>query len=110
MLSQRARHISETVKKEKLDVSNPWILRKSTGTLYHKDHPSYLIDLERCTTSSEVLDWIAQLATKQWVSTTDLGMFVRMLDSILHFQSRLCPSGTSLKITIEELNRLITVW
>lgn len=56
---------------------------------------SYYVDLERCTTCAQVLDWIAQLAGKAdcFLADADLGAFVRLLNGRLHLQGHYCGSG-----------------
>ncbi len=53
----------------------------------------YEVNLDQCDTSAGVLDWIAQLAGKTWVTNDDLGDLVRALDEILDFQASLCGGG-----------------
>jgi len=53
----------------------------------------YEVDLERCGTSAQTLDWIAQISHKTWSSAEDVGQLVKAMDELLHFQSRLCGSG-----------------
>ena len=45
--------------KEKLSFGK-WIFEPKTLVLRHEN--SYKVDLEKCTTSAEVLDWICQVA------------------------------------------------
>jgi hypothetical protein len=51
------------------------------------------VDLERCTTAAEVLDWIAKVAKKQWASAGVLAGLVWSLDDVLHLQANLCGGG-----------------
>ncbi len=53
----------------------------------------YEVDLDRCTTSAEVLDWICQVAKKSWGSPEVVGELVQALDDILHPQETLCTDG-----------------
>ena len=53
----------------------------------------YYIDLERCNTSAEILDWIAQVAEKLSYSNEDIGKIVRSLHKILNFQKYFCGNG-----------------
>lgn len=53
----------------------------------------YEVDLEGCTDSVKVLDWIAQIASKQIHSDEDVGQFVRALDDLLRLQQQLCGQG-----------------
>jgi hypothetical protein len=53
----------------------------------------YEIDLEKCTTSAAVLDWIAQMRTKTWINTEDIGDLVEAFDRLIGLQSTLCGFG-----------------
>jgi hypothetical protein len=53
----------------------------------------YEIDLATCVNSAEVLDWIAQLDGKTWVSSTDLGNLVRLMKDLLQCQPNFCGGG-----------------
>jgi hypothetical protein len=53
----------------------------------------YEVDLERCRTSAEVLDWIAQVAGKTWCTDSIVAGLVRGLDELLDLQGRLCSGG-----------------
>ena len=50
----------------------------------------YEVDLERCRTSAQVLDWIAQVSKKTWASDAILADLVRKLDDILNLQGSMC--------------------
>jgi hypothetical protein len=53
----------------------------------------YEIDLDRCTTSAAVLDWICQIANKTWATDTVLAALVRQLNALLEPQANLCSFG-----------------
>lgn len=53
----------------------------------------YEVDLERCTKSAEVLDWIMQVAGKTGVSEEDLGYLVRAINDLLRPQATMCGAG-----------------
>src|SRR5688572_15832951 len=57
-----------------------------------RGHWQYEIDLERCTTSAQVLDWIFQIAEKTWATDRVLAALLHALNAILHPQSTLCGS------------------
>lgn len=60
----------------------------------------YGVDLDRCLTSAEVLDWICQVAGKLYTdSDAVIAGLVRALDDILEPQATLCSFGESLTIT-----------
>ena len=54
------------------------------------EQSEYPIDLETCTTSEAVLDWIAQVANRNLVTHEDVGQLVRALDELLGLQDALC--------------------
>jgi hypothetical protein len=74
-----------------------WILRKRgrQSWLGHKgDHGyGYEVDLDRCRSSAEILDWIAQLEQKTWCDATCVGNLVRALNRILRLQGNFCGGG-----------------
>jgi hypothetical protein len=53
----------------------------------------YEIDLDTCTTSAEVLDWLCQVAGKVWADDAVLAGLVRAIDDVLHPQAHLCSGG-----------------
>jgi len=59
----------------------------------------YEVDLETCTTSAAVLDWVCQLAGKSegFLSNEHLGQFVRMVDTYIRPQETLCSFGIQTK-------------
>jgi hypothetical protein len=68
-----------------------WSYDPADLTLTHAG--GYDIDLERCSTSAEMLDWIFQIASKTWCSPITLAGLVRAFDELLHPQGYLCSSG-----------------
>lgn len=73
-----------------------WRYAPKTGTLDYRDADGtelYWIPLERCRTSAEVLDWIAQVAGKAWADDACLAGLVRAFDETLDLQGSLCGSG-----------------
>lgn len=53
----------------------------------------YQVDLERCDTSAQVLDWIIQVSEKRWATDELVGQVVRLLDRALRPQENLCSQG-----------------
>lgn len=53
----------------------------------------YDVDLERCRTSAETLDWIAQVAQKTWATPEVIGSLVEALVACLDPQATLCSLG-----------------
>ncbi len=70
-----------------------WTFDKENLTLTYAGDGGYEVDLERCTTSAEVLDWVCQVASQQWASTEDIGNLVRAISAILEPQATLCGEG-----------------
>lgn len=61
-----------------------WEYNKSNLTLVFKSSEGweYEVDLERCDTSSGILDWILQVSQKEWATPEDIGNLVRALDEL----------------------------
>ncbi len=61
-----------------------WAYNKDTLTIvYHSGEKwEYEVDLERCKTTSDILDWIVQIAQKAWATPEDIGNLVRALDEL----------------------------
>ncbi len=78
---------------------NMWKLNKRSRCLsikrpdIRKGPGWYDVDLDQCTTSAGVLDWIIQVAQKQWANDHVLATFIRELDRLLSPQSNLCSGG-----------------
>lgn len=70
-----------------------WELKKRNLTLRLRQQPFYEIDLERCTSSAEVLDWIIQVSKKTWANDAILSGLVRRLDECLDLQGNVCGNG-----------------
>jgi hypothetical protein len=73
----------------------PWRFDSSRVVLdcHDGDRWIYEVDLEHCRTSAEVLDWIMQVAGKNWATDAVLAGLVRALDEILDPQASLCGMG-----------------
>lgn len=69
-----------------------WRYGSSARVLVH-EQSGYEVDVENCTTSARVLDWIAQVAKKRWASAEDVGMLVYALNELLLLQETLCSMG-----------------
>lgn len=48
----------------------------------------YQVDLDRCRSAKEVIDWIGQISGKTWATDRDLGGLVRILDAVLDLQQK----------------------
>jgi len=64
-----------------------WVYNKGTLEIaYHSNKGwEYGVDLERCKTSSAILDWIIQIAQKVWATPEDIGNLVRALDELSEY-------------------------
>jgi hypothetical protein len=84
-----------------------WEFNKKNLTLRHSGAgKGYEIDLEECTTSAGVLDWIFQIESKTWASEEDLGYLVRALNVLLAPQDTLCSGGHE-KGPIDDVRKVI---
>lgn len=77
----------------------PWRLDPATYVLYPIGSYRYEVDLEDCTTSAQVLDWLSQVAGKSWADDATLAGLVRAIDDVLNPQACLCSCGQSGKLT-----------
>jgi hypothetical protein len=64
-------------------------------------YAEYEVDLERCRTAAEILDWIAQVAGKNWATDQILADLVRALDDVFSLQSTVCPFGNARRIDVK---------
>ena len=53
----------------------------------------YEVDLERCTTSAEMLDWLCQVAEMDWATPDAVGNLVMAFSELLRPQTTVCPMG-----------------
>ncbi len=77
-------------------ISNHWIFDRDRLVLnFFNDEGRWVydIDLERCRTSAQVLDWIMQVSKKSWATDLVIASLVRMLDEILDPQGSMCSFG-----------------
>jgi hypothetical protein len=83
---------------------DPFVLRLAENT-----RDEYEVDLDRCTSSAEMLDWIMQVASKPGVTAEDLGHLVGALNHLFHPQAYLCSGGEDKRIdpraTVEQAQR-----
>ena len=75
------------------DSWGPWAYHAGQAALVHRD--GYWIDLDRCATAAQVLDWLAQMVDKPWGTPEALGWLVRALDGVLHLQATRCGGAVS---------------
>lgn len=81
----------------------PWILDPNLLVLIHHE-TRYEIDLERCLTAFNVIDWICQVAGKIWADDRTLAGLVRAFRYYLNPQGRL--RGTT-RLTVKEAGALV---
>ena len=61
----------------------------------------YEVDLERCTTPAQVLDWIVQVSKKTWATDVVVADLVRALDDLLDVQGTMCPFGQARRVNVK---------
>lgn len=71
---------------------NVWTYDPKVLTLTYRPM-GYQIDVETCTSSAEVLDWICQIYKKHWVTEQVVFDLVEQFNVILDPQSTLCSGG-----------------
>jgi hypothetical protein len=76
-------------------VSSPWRYDADRLVLDLYDGPRriYEVDLERCRTNAQVVDWLAQVSAKQWATAAVVGALFQELNRLLDFQGTLCGLG-----------------
>ena len=85
-----------------------------TIEIYDKGTWAYEIDLERCTDSAELLDWILQLHGKGWVTPQMLFDIIEELEYACHevhgnfLQGAFCPGGEGKEVSWKEYK--VKVW
>lgn len=80
----------------------PWRLEPSVAVLFmtfDDRFDFYEVDLERCLSSAQVLDWICQVAGKSWATPYVVAGLVRALDDVLEPQASLCSWGRSRRLS-----------
>jgi len=75
------------------------------------DRVLYEVDLERCASSAEVLDWLVQVTNKTWVRGAHgalvVGGLVRALRDVLDPQTHLCSFGHDRRIGPDSVRYLV---
>ena len=79
--------------------------RHDTGLAFEDER--YEVDLERCLTSSQVLDWVCQVARKGWADDATVAGLVRALGDVIDPQAQLCTWGSSKEVTAERIAGLV---
>jgi hypothetical protein len=83
------------------------ILGNLTVTLNEGHREWYWIDLERCVTPAQLLDWVFQVQGKTWMTPELLRVTVEALDCALYPQATLCSCGIPKNIRKSDLRRLV---
>lgn len=84
--------------KEPAENRHPWVYVPNQkiidfrGIVNDMEIP-YYIELERCGTSAQVLDWIVQISKKTWADDKCVANLVRILDDVLDLQANYCSFG-----------------
>ena len=71
----------------------PWVFDRESLTLTHQPN-GYEIDLERITTSAQMLDWIMQITGKRWGDVKTVGALCKAFEHIFSPQMTMCGQGT----------------
>lgn len=79
-----------------------WKYQESNLTLNLTVRPWYEIDLERCNTSAQVLDWIIQIAKKRWATPEIIADLAKILDRCLDIQKNICSTGVNRKFNAKK--------
>jgi hypothetical protein len=87
------------------DAWGPWKYKRSNLTLEYvpqDGHWWYEVDLERCGTAAEMLDWIFQIngKDKDCCSVEDLGHLIVALDDLLNPQANICSFGHASRLDV----------
>jgi hypothetical protein len=70
-----------------------WYSQKNLTLEFHGERDGYEVDLERCNTPAQAMDWIFQIAGKNWATPEVLGHLIQALDDLLEPQANLCSFG-----------------
>jgi hypothetical protein len=94
-------------------IKNRWVYHPKDRCLRFYDGDAtelYEVDLEECSDSAEVLDWIVQVHEKTWATPPVFHALVEALDDLLDLQANYCSFGTSKKVVRELLERMKVGW
>jgi hypothetical protein len=90
-----------------------WCLQKNGCLVFpaYGESTDYEVDLDTCTSAAEILDWIAQIAGKNWAGDACLSGFVRAINEILNLQGTVCSYGQNKRLTVTEIRqRVRKIW
>lgn len=88
----------------------PWRLNPTAATLELRHDTGWLryeIDLERCLTTGQMLDWVLQIAGKRYATPVVVAGLVNALNALVRPQRRMCSFGASGSITRPQMLRLV---
>jgi len=77
----------------------PWRYDAARLVLLHES-AAYEIDLETCTNSARVLDWIFQVTAKRWCTAPDAHCLLLAVEELLSPQATLCSCGQSKTLNV----------
>ena len=88
--------LAELAEKEREEMwrNQAWEYDSRVLVLRHKNRPRYEVDLERCCTPGQVLNWIVQIKKKIWADDKVLADLIRALDDCLNLQGNMCSGGS----------------
>lgn len=88
-----------------------WYLdRKNIALVHREPGGEYDVDILRCRSSAETLDWIIQIAHKSWATDDVIAGLIRALDDLIDVQGVLCPGGRSRNIPLSYLYERIPTY
>jgi hypothetical protein len=65
----------------------------------------YYVDLDRCRSSAEILDWIFQIQQKNWATSVVLANLLHALHDLLNPQGNYCGAGRDKRPDVRALLR-----
>lgn len=87
-----------------------WRLNADNLTLVCGTWQRYYVDLERCTTAAETLDWIIQISNKLWATPRLMVGLLHALDDVLNLQGTLCSFGRSRRLSKSRIHARVLVF
>lgn len=67
----------------------------------------YPINIERFTSSAQMLDIIMQVASKSWATNDCIAGLIHALDYLLQPQATLCSSGVNRSLTVAQIRKCV---
>lgn len=86
----------------------PWVLDTEAPALIRIAEEGicdYPVDLDRCNTAAELLDWIFHLRGR--FNTETMAAFLRAADDVLKPQANLCTGGQGRTLSRQAIRRLV---